>query len=51
MPQKAAAKIGYAQNLWLHGSENYLTEVCHHQLIQIDIMEHKAEIQHLRLGL
>lgn len=27
MPQKAAAKIGYAQNLWLHGSENYLTEV------------------------
>ncbi|KXN84794.1 Branched-chain-amino-acid aminotransferase, mitochondrial [Leucoagaricus sp. SymC.cos] len=27
MPQKAAAKLGYAQNLWLHGPEHYLTEV------------------------
>lgn len=28
MPQKQAAKLGYAQNLWLHGPEHYLTEVC-----------------------
>lgn len=28
MPQKAAAHLGYAQNLWLHGPEHYLTEVC-----------------------
>lgn len=27
MPQKEAAKKGYAQNLWLHGPEHYLTEV------------------------
>ncbi|KIK71241.1 hypothetical protein GYMLUDRAFT_33381 [Collybiopsis luxurians FD-317 M1] len=27
MPQKEAAKLGYAQNLWLHGPEHYLTEV------------------------
>ncbi|KAF9073716.1 branched-chain amino acid aminotransferase II [Rhodocollybia butyracea] len=27
MPQKEAAKMGYAQNLWLHGPEHYLTEV------------------------
>lgn len=27
MPQKQAAKKGYAQNLWLHGPEHYLTEV------------------------
>lgn len=27
MPQKAAAQQGYAQNLWLHGPEHYLTEV------------------------
>jgi branched-subunit amino acid aminotransferase/4-amino-4-deoxychorismate lyase len=26
MPQKAAARQGYAQNLWLHGPEHYLTE-------------------------
>ncbi|KAF9067997.1 branched-chain amino acid aminotransferase II [Rhodocollybia butyracea] len=26
MPQKEAAKMGYAQNLWLHGPEHYLTE-------------------------
>lgn len=25
--QKMAAKAGYAQNLWLHGPEHYLTEV------------------------
>ncbi|THU94860.1 branched-chain amino acid aminotransferase II [Dendrothele bispora CBS 962.96] len=27
MPQKEAAALGYAQNLWLHGPEHYLTEV------------------------
>ncbi|KAF8350282.1 branched-chain amino acid aminotransferase II [Amanita rubescens] len=27
MPQKIAAQLGYAQNLWLHGPEHYLTEV------------------------
>ncbi|KAG7529412.1 hypothetical protein FFLO_05684 [Filobasidium floriforme] len=27
MPQLEAAKQGYAQNLWLHGPEHYLTEV------------------------
>ena len=27
MPQKKAAKEGYAQNLWLYGEEHYLTEV------------------------
>ncbi|THH08726.1 hypothetical protein EW145_g2514 [Phellinidium pouzarii] len=27
VPQKAAAEKGYAQNLWLHGPEHYLTEV------------------------
>lgn len=27
VPQKAAAKEGYAQNLWLDGPERYLTEV------------------------
>ncbi|KDR84749.1 hypothetical protein GALMADRAFT_260453 [Galerina marginata CBS 339.88] len=27
LPQKFAAKQGYAQNLWLHGPEHYLTEV------------------------
>jgi branched-chain amino acid aminotransferase len=27
MPQKKAASLGYAQNLWLHGEEHYLTEV------------------------
>ena len=27
LPQKHAAKQGYAQNLWLHGPEHYLTEV------------------------
>ena len=27
MPQKMVAKEGYAQNLWLHGEEHYLTEV------------------------
>ena len=26
--QKEAAKKGYAQNLWLHGPEHYVTEVC-----------------------
>lgn len=29
MPQKAAIKQGYTQNLWLHGPEHYLTEVGH----------------------
>jgi len=29
MPQLEAAKQGYAQNLWLHGPEHYLTEVSH----------------------
>jgi len=47
MPQKAAAKLGYAQNLWLHGPEHYLTEVCYH-LIQIDP---KAKVRHSRSGL
>ena len=28
MPQKLAAELGYTQNLWLHGPEHYLTEVC-----------------------
>jgi branched-chain amino acid aminotransferase len=27
LPQKQAAEQGYAQNLWLHGPEHYLTEV------------------------
>jgi branched-chain amino acid aminotransferase len=27
LPQKAAAKNGYVQNLWLHGKEHWLTEV------------------------
>lgn len=27
VPQKSAAEKGYAQNLWLHGPEHYLTEV------------------------
>jgi branched-chain amino acid aminotransferase len=27
LPQKAAAKRGYVQNLWLHGPEHWLTEV------------------------
>ena len=27
MPQREAAVHGYAQNLWLFGEENYLTEV------------------------
>jgi branched-chain amino acid aminotransferase len=27
LPQTQAAKRGYAQNLWLHGPEHYLTEV------------------------
>ncbi len=27
VPQKEAAKLGYSQNLWLHGPEHYLTEV------------------------
>lgn len=27
LPQKEAAALGYAQNLWLHGPEHYLTEV------------------------
>ncbi|KAF9014926.1 branched-chain amino acid aminotransferase II [Cyathus striatus] len=27
LPQKAAAKLGYQQNLWLHGPEHLLTEV------------------------
>ncbi|KAF9651969.1 branched-chain amino acid aminotransferase II [Thelephora ganbajun] len=27
MPQKKATSEGYAQNLWLHGSEHHLTEV------------------------
>jgi hypothetical protein len=27
MPQREAARKGYAQNLWLHGPEHYLTEV------------------------
>lgn len=26
--QREAAKLGYVQNLWLHGPEHYLTEVC-----------------------
>jgi hypothetical protein len=25
--QREAAKLGYVQNLWLHGPEHYLTEV------------------------
>jgi branched-chain amino acid aminotransferase len=29
VPQKEAAKLGYGQNLWLHGPEHYLTEVRH----------------------
>lgn len=27
VPAKEAAALGYAQNLWLHGPEHYLTEV------------------------
>lgn len=27
LPQKEAAKLGYDQNLWLHGPEHHLTEV------------------------
>ena len=27
-PQKTAADLGYVQNLWLHGPEHNLTEVC-----------------------
>jgi hypothetical protein len=27
-PQKKAAELGYASNLWLHGPEHNLTEVC-----------------------
>jgi len=27
LPQKVASEFGYAQNLWLHGPEHYLTEV------------------------
>ncbi|KAJ7630696.1 aminotransferase [Roridomyces roridus] len=27
LPQKSAVALGYAQNLWLHGEEHYLTEV------------------------
>lgn len=27
LPQKAAARRGYVQNLWLHGAEHWLTEV------------------------
>ena len=27
VPQREAAVKGYAQNLWLHGPEHYLTEV------------------------
>lgn len=27
VPQREAAVHGYAQNLWLHGPEHYLTEV------------------------
>ncbi|KAG2023744.1 branched-chain-amino-acid aminotransferase [Coprinopsis cinerea AmutBmut pab1-1] len=27
LPQREAAQLGYAQNLWLHGPEHYLTEV------------------------
>lgn len=27
VPQAEAARLGYAQNLWLHGPEHYLTEV------------------------
>ena len=27
MAQKAAAKAGYVQNLWLYGPEHWLTEV------------------------
>lgn len=30
--QRDAAKRGYVQNLWLHGPEHYLTEVCTHSL-------------------
>jgi branched-chain amino acid aminotransferase len=28
LPQKSAAALGYSQNLWLHGEEHHLTEVC-----------------------
>ena len=27
LPQQHAAQLGYAQNLWLHGPEHYITEV------------------------
>lgn len=27
-PQKMASELGYVQNLWLHGPEHKLTEVC-----------------------
>jgi hypothetical protein len=31
-PQKTAAELGYVQNLWLHGPEHNLTEVCKQSL-------------------
>ena len=31
-PQKMASELGYLQNLWLHGPEHNLTEVCNRNL-------------------
>ncbi|KAH9075828.1 branched-chain amino acid aminotransferase II [Lactarius deliciosus] len=35
-PQKMASELGYVQNLWLHGPEHTLTEVCKNYLRQED---------------
>ena len=39
VPQKEAAKLGYGQNLWLHGPEHYLTEVT----TSISIMSERSD--------
>lgn len=44
MPQKAAETLGYAQNLWLHGPEHYVTEV------RLDNSEQNLRILIMRLG-
>lgn len=44
MPQKEAATRGYVQNLWLHGPEHYLTEVCGTRILRQWLALNKSQL-------
>ena len=50
LPQKQAALKGYAQNLWLHGPEHYLTEVGTMNLFVIFRMDNGGQPSSFHLG-